>query len=80
MFYFGQYKGKTLNRIAKIDPDYLRWILNSDFPLNFKTKIRKALGVPEPILTEASNKTQKLIQDFIMGKISSKKLLQLILD
>lgn len=80
MFHFGKHKGTSIKKVAKQDPSYLQWILDSDFSENFKRKIRFALGKSEPTLKENPNRTQSLIQDFITGSISSKELLHLILD
>ena len=40
---FGKHKGKTLEEMYKTNPDYLRWIINSDFSSNVKDIVKKAM-------------------------------------
>jgi DNA polymerase-3 subunit epsilon len=44
IFAFGKHQGRSLRRIAGEAPDYLEWILQSDFPPDTKALVRKALG------------------------------------
>jgi len=43
VFNFGKHKGKALADIASSAPDYLQWILGSDFPDDAKRFVREAL-------------------------------------
>ena len=43
VFNFGKHKGKPLADIAASAPDYLKWILGSDFPDDAKRFVREAL-------------------------------------
>jgi DNA polymerase-3 subunit epsilon len=43
VFNFGKHKGKPLADIAAAAPDYLQWILGSDFPDDAKRYVREAL-------------------------------------
>jgi DNA polymerase-3 subunit epsilon len=43
VFSFGKHQGKALRRIAGESPDYLEWILQSDFPPDTKTLVADAL-------------------------------------
>lgn len=43
VFAFGKHQGRTLREIAAQAPDYLRWILSSDFPADAKELVRLAL-------------------------------------
>ena len=47
---FGQYKGKSLKEIARIDPGYLQWIIGEDFSAEVKEIAANALDgeFPEP--------------------------------
>ena len=38
---FGKHKDKTLEQIIKEDPNYVQWILNAEFPLYTKKKIKE---------------------------------------
>ena len=44
VFTFGKHQGKTLQQVATAAPDYLEWILSSDFPEDAKDLVRRALG------------------------------------
>jgi DNA polymerase III subunit epsilon len=46
---FGQHQGKLLSEIVKITPDYLNWILRSDFEDDLKSIVCDALGGKYPI-------------------------------
>ena len=37
--YFGKHKGILVNEILKKEPQYYRWIMNSDFPPDTKNKL-----------------------------------------
>ena len=43
VFNFGKHKGKPLAEVAAAAPDYLEWILGSDFPDDAKQVVRNAL-------------------------------------
>lgn len=43
LFNFGKHKGKPLAEVAANAPDYLQWILGSDFPDDAKQFVRDAL-------------------------------------
>ncbi len=43
-FAFGKYKGMTLKQVAKSDPDYLKWMLTSDFSDEVRKILRAALN------------------------------------
>jgi DNA polymerase-3 subunit epsilon len=47
---FGKHKGQSLREIARNYPDYLEWIVRSDFAIDVKEIATKALGgeFPEP--------------------------------
>ncbi|MEO6166231.1 MAG: 3'-5' exonuclease [Chitinophagales bacterium] len=40
MFNFGKHKGKAVTEIFKTEPSYYDWLLKSEFPLDFKEKIK----------------------------------------
>lgn len=40
---FGKHKGRTLREVARSTPDYLQWILNSDFSSEVKQIVQDAL-------------------------------------
>jgi DNA polymerase-3 subunit epsilon len=42
-FAFGKYRGAALDAIARQAPEYLRWMLDADFPEETKELVRKAL-------------------------------------
>ncbi len=39
-FNFGKHKGKSVREIFKIEPQYFDWIMRSDFPLDFKQRLK----------------------------------------
>ncbi len=39
-FNFGKHKGKAVRDIFKSEPNYFDWIMRSDFPLDFKQRLR----------------------------------------
>jgi hypothetical protein len=41
---FGKHKGKTLREVARNTPDYLEWILSSDFSTEVKQIVQDALA------------------------------------
>ncbi len=43
VFGFGKYKGRSLREIAERQPDYLQWIVESDFPDDARELVRGAL-------------------------------------
>jgi DNA polymerase-3 subunit epsilon len=43
-FSFGRYQGRSLREVAKEQPDYLRWILDQDFPPDARELVERALG------------------------------------
>lgn len=43
MFAFGKQKGRALNEVARLQRDYLEWILKQDFPEDARTLVVKAL-------------------------------------
>ena len=45
MFNFGKFRGKPLADVARQSPDYLEWILGTDFPDDAKKLVRDALGI-----------------------------------
>jgi DNA polymerase-3 subunit epsilon len=44
VFCFGKHQGRTLREVATQAPDYLQWILASDFPSDAKDLVRLALA------------------------------------
>jgi DNA polymerase-3 subunit epsilon len=42
-FAFGKYRGQALGEIARLDPDYLRWMLGQDFSEDTKAVVKAAL-------------------------------------
>jgi DNA polymerase-3 subunit epsilon len=44
-FNFGKYRGQRIGIIATEDPEYVQWVLNSDFPADAKEIARRALGL-----------------------------------
>jgi DNA polymerase-3 subunit epsilon len=40
---FGKHKGKTIKQLLKTEPQYFDWIFKSDFPLEFKQKLKDIL-------------------------------------
>ena len=43
VFNFGKHRGRPLVEVAGEAPDYLQWILGSDFPEDAKRYVREAL-------------------------------------
>jgi len=43
VFSFGRARGRSLREVARDDPDYLRWILKSDFPDDARALVEGAL-------------------------------------
>jgi DNA polymerase-3 subunit epsilon len=43
---FGSRRGRSLRELAAGEPDYLQWILDSDFSPEVMAQVRKALGRP----------------------------------
>jgi DNA polymerase-3 subunit epsilon len=48
VFAFGKHQGRTLREVAAEAPDYLKWILGSDFPPDAKELVRQALAESGP--------------------------------
>jgi DNA polymerase-3 subunit epsilon len=44
VFAFGKHQGRSLRRVASETPDYLDWIMKSDFPSDTKALVEAALG------------------------------------
>lgn len=40
IFNFGKHKGKAVTEVFKTEPSYYDWIIKSEFPIDFKEKIR----------------------------------------
>jgi DNA polymerase-3 subunit epsilon len=45
-FAFGKHRGQPLAAIARMKPDYLRWMLDQDFFDDTKAFVRQALTTP----------------------------------
>jgi DNA polymerase-3 subunit epsilon len=43
-FNFGKHRGRALADVASEAPDYLKWLLQGDFPEDAKALVREALG------------------------------------
>jgi len=43
-FTFGKYRGQILNKVARVDREYLEWMLTQDFSENVQSIIRSALN------------------------------------
>jgi DNA polymerase-3 subunit epsilon len=43
IFAFGKQKGRALQEVARVQPDYLEWILKQDFPEDARSLVEKAL-------------------------------------
>ena len=43
VFAFGKQKGRSLREIARVQRDYLEWILKQDFPEDARALVEKAL-------------------------------------
>jgi DNA polymerase-3 subunit epsilon len=39
-FNFGKHKGKSVKEVFKSEPQYYDWIMRSDFPLDFKQRLK----------------------------------------
>jgi DNA polymerase-3 subunit epsilon len=48
VFAFGKHQGRPLAEIAERHPDYLEWILGSDFPEDSRELVRRALQGEPP--------------------------------
>jgi len=47
---FGKYKGKEIEKVAQVDPNYLMWLIEQDFVWpEVKVTIMKALGVIDKV-------------------------------
>lgn len=44
VFAFGKHQGRSLREVAQEAPDYLQWIVGSDFPEDAKQLVRRALA------------------------------------
>ncbi len=44
VFAFGKYQGRPLDEVAREEPEYLEWILRSDFPEDARDLVARALG------------------------------------
>jgi DNA polymerase-3 subunit epsilon len=44
VFAFGRHAGRPLRQVAREAPDYLEWIVGSDFPEDAKSLVRRALA------------------------------------
>jgi DNA polymerase-3 subunit epsilon len=43
VFAFGKQKGRALSEVARVQRDYLEWILKQDFPMDARSLVEKAL-------------------------------------
>jgi len=43
VFAFGRQKGRALSEVARVQRDYLEWILKQDFPEDARLLVAKAL-------------------------------------
>jgi DNA polymerase-3 subunit epsilon len=43
-FAFGKHRGRALAEVARETPDYLRWVMETDFPEDAKELVREALA------------------------------------
>jgi uncharacterized protein (DUF3820 family) len=43
VFAFGKQKGRALSEVARVQRDYLEWILKQDFPEDARSLVEKAL-------------------------------------
>jgi DNA polymerase-3 subunit epsilon len=59
VFDFGKHQGKSLRQVAGEAPDYLGWILQSDFPADAKALVKDALAgsFPSPPSSEGGQST-----------------------
>ena len=44
LFAFGKHRGRKLEEVARETPDYLRWVIETDFPDDAKQLVRDALA------------------------------------
>lgn len=44
VFNFGKHAGRLLSEVARVDPDYLEWVLASDFLDDVKKLVSRALA------------------------------------
>ena len=58
VFSFGKHQGKSLRSIVDTAPDYLQWILGSDFPSDSKQVVERALRGDFPAPPAAPPSTQ----------------------
>ncbi|MEX0626802.1 MAG: hypothetical protein WD402_09670 [Chloroflexota bacterium] len=42
---FGHYAGRTLQELASVDPDYLRWLVRHPSGVRYRAEIHRVLGV-----------------------------------
>jgi broad specificity phosphatase PhoE len=42
---FGHHAGRTIEELAEIDPDYLRWLERHPSGVRYRAEIHRALGV-----------------------------------
>jgi hypothetical protein len=42
---FGHYAGRTLEELARVDPDYLRWLERHPSGVRYRKEIHRVLGV-----------------------------------
>jgi hypothetical protein len=42
---FGRYAGSTLEELARVDPDYLRWLERHPSGVRYRAEIHRVLGV-----------------------------------
>lgn len=42
---FGHYAGSTLEELARVDPDYLRWLARHPSGVRYRAEINRVLGV-----------------------------------
>jgi hypothetical protein len=42
---FGHYAGRTLEELARVDPDYLRWLERHPSGVRYRAEIHRVLGV-----------------------------------
>src|SRR5262245_44113851 len=60
---FGRYRGRGLRELARTQPDYLQWLLESDFAQDFKGIVAGALKgefPPPPVGNEPGGIQQSL--------------------
>ena len=59
---FGKHKGRSLKQIATYDPEYLEWIAGSDFSVEVKELMIKAIKGEFPEPPEAPEQTTRDLQ------------------